>query len=151
MNNFNHSSNFKFYYPFLKDSYFYLQSFNTPSLTLNNINTSSRQNNLNFQGDTLKYGDLSLNFIVDENLLVYKELINGIKYLKDPLNNNGNLNPNLEAKLFITNDNSTKNILEVTFFNILITEIGELTLDTKSEDDILTVNARFVFDEFDIN
>lgn len=63
---------------------FYCQSANIPSINLSVATQSTRWNSIPEPGDEVSYDDLSIRFLVDENLNNYMSIHNWIRYLGHP-------------------------------------------------------------------
>jgi hypothetical protein len=109
-----------------------------------------------FPGDALDFGELTIDFLLDEKMAVYLEIFDWMKRLvTDPYTIAGS---NMREETFSEIDitvaplTSTNNISrKIKYLNCWPTSLSDLTLDTKSDaPDYLTVAASFHFNEFEI-
>jgi len=145
--NFSHTSNFFFSTTLFGEQTTYrLQSVNLPGLSFSHIQTSKSSVLGNLEGDTIIYSPLSMNFIIDENLDTWRELVSTAQKMRNPVDSTGELIEKY-AILEIHDDNSNK-ILTLDFKGVMLESIGDLEFNTTSEDDILTLDVNVVYDYY---
>jgi len=150
--NFTHTSNFLFITNlFGKETTYYIQGVNLPGLNFSHIETSHRGGNLKLQGDTLVFNDLILNFIIDENLTVWKEITEIMLKMRKP--DNGSFTSKEDYKKYsyleIHDDNSNK-ILKLEFIDSRIESIEDLMFSTNNSDEIITCTVYLKYDYYNI-
>jgi len=148
MRSFSHNSNFFFQTNLFneEETSYAIQEVNLPGVSFSHIQTSARSVMGNIQGDTLTFNDLTLNLIIDEDLVVWKEIMNKILEMRNPENE---LGKQIEkySYLEIHDDNSNK-ILKLEFINCMIESIDDLAYNTTSEDEVITCSITIKYDYF---
>lgn len=140
---------------------FFVTDVNIPSLTLGFIETPTPFKILEFPGDRLDYGDLSVTFRVDEDFQNYFEIHNWIRALGFP-ENYGEYKKLADAPvgkkdtiysdatLTIMNSSMIPNI-EVSFQDIFPISIGDINFTTTDSDvNYVTNTATFKYKLFNI-
>lgn len=150
LRNFTHSSNFIFQTNLFteEETGYGVQELSIPGLSFSHIQTSKNAVFGNIQGDTVTYNDLTLNFIMDENLIIWKEIVQKMIKMRDP----NNLTAEQIEKygyLEIHDDNS-KEVLKLEFINCMIESIDDLQYSTISDDEIITCSVTIKYDYYNI-
>lgn len=140
---------------------FFLTDVNIPSINLGFIETPTPFKILEFPGDRLDFGDLSLTFRVDENFANYFEIYNWLialgfpedtgqyKKLKDVTRGNKETIYS-DATLTILNSAMMPNI-EVTFQDLFPIGIGDINFTTSDSDvNYVTNTATFKYKIFTV-
>ena len=132
---------------FSQDMTYYLQKVNLPSLSINNIEKgSSRFGFKNFDGQTIDYGKLDMEFIVDAKLEVWKDLIKLFQSKCAPETGLGITQDQRGSWVKILDGNNNE-ILTVTFSNCMIHELGELEyIFNNSGEENMTVKFSLLYD-----
>lgn len=143
---------------------YFCTSVNVPNINLDVCEQSTRYNKIFTPGDEINYGDLNIEFQVDEDLTNYLELFNWItslghpkqlqdlyQYQIDSINdirnrsiyNHGSVFS--DATLTILNSSGNENY-ELNFIQIFPIRLGQLDFNTKIKDaDYMTCDATFLF------
>ena len=147
--NFTHNSNFVFNTNlFGEETQYNIQEVQLPGLSFAHMQTSTNSTFLNMQGDTLTYNDLTLNFIIDEDLMVWKEIVKSLQTMRDPTSGTGEL---LEKYSYLEiHDDNSKLVLKLEFINCMIEGIDDLAYNTTSQDEIITCSATIKYDYYTI-
>ena len=148
--NFTHSSNFIFVTNLFNDEQtsYSIQEVNLPGLSFSHIASSHRSVNLNLQGDTLNFNDLTLNLIVDEELKVWKEIVNKMTRMRDAYSSNGE---KVEEMSFLEiHDDNSKLVLKLAFSGCMIESIDDLAFTTITEDEIITCSVTLKYDYYQV-
>lgn len=123
-----------------------IQNIMIPGIDMDSPETYTRGSKALIQGDSIEYQELSLTFIIDEEMKVWKELMN---YLFENVNTTEStfmLNP---ADSWITiRDSKGSDILTITYTNSHITNIGSLSYDSTGEDAELVLDVSIRYDYF---
>jgi hypothetical protein len=126
-----------------------IQECNLPGMSFSHISTSKRSSNLNFQGDTITFNDLTVNIIVDEKLNVYKDIISTLLKMREPYSSEGEL---IQKNAWIEiQDDNTNTILKVNFHNCFIESVDDLSYSTNNEDEIITCSCTIRYDYYTIS
>lgn len=150
--NFSHTSNYLFGTNLLGDETVYaIQEVNLPGLSFSHIQASKNSANLFLQGDTLNFNDLTVNIIVDEELTVWKDIVNKMFKMREQYEGTGQLVDleNSMSWLEIQDDNTNK-ILKLEFYNCMIESIDDLSYNSTGEDDVITVSLTLKYDFYKI-
>jgi hypothetical protein len=147
--NFTHNSNFFFGTNlFGEEATYNTQVVNLPGLSFSHINLSRQSSLLNMQGDTITYNDLTVEIIVDEELKVWKDIVGSLLKMRE---GESGLGENLEKSAFLEiHDDNTKKILKLEFENCMIESIDDLSYNTNSDDEIITVSVTIKYDFYRI-
>lgn len=139
---------------------FYCQSANIPDMNLSVATQATRFNAIPQPGDEISYGDLTVRFLVDENLKNYKAIHDWIRALGHPYSDRdfqtlvtGN---DYEEKtysdgiLFILDSNFNKKI-KIVYKDLFPTSLGGLNFDSSyTDNNYFTADVSFKFTIFDI-
>ena len=147
LRNFSHNSNFIFSTNlFGEETTYKLQTINLPGVNFSHTQVSKSAVFGNTQGDTVTYNPLSLSFIVDENLEIYKEFITLVQKMRNPDNTTSE---QIEKYGYLEiQDDNTNTILKVELKNIMLESIADLQYSTNTEDEIITLDVSLVYDYF---
>jgi hypothetical protein len=139
---------------------FFVQSVNLPSLTLQSTTVNTPLVQLSIPGNQLTFGQLTLNFIVDENMQSWYELYDWIIQLGNPvsLNKIGNLNEEPGNNFSITSDgtlfiktNSNNVLWKVNFIDMYPNDLGDITFSATESQEFLTSTATFNYTYYEIS
>lgn len=139
---------------------FYCQSANVPSQNLAVATQATRFNTLPEPGDEVNYDDLTIRFLVDENLTNYRSIHNWIRYLGHPesasdWNTYGDGDSYEEKQysdgvLFILDSNFNKKF-RIYFKDLFPVSLSGLNFDSGYTDtEYFAVDATFKFSIFEI-
>lgn len=139
---------------------FYCQSANVPGLNLATTQQATRMNTIPIPGDEVNFDDLSLRFLVDENLSNYRAIHDWIRGLGHP--SSGNDYNNLligedydektysDGNLFILDSNFNKKFA-VNFKDLFPVTLGALNFDsTYTDTEYFAVDVVFKYTIYDI-
>jgi len=146
--NFTHNSNFTFNTNLFGETTTYaIQGVNLPGISFNHIGSGKSSENLYLQGDTLTFGVLNITLIIDENLVIWKDLINKIFTMREH-----GIGDELEEMswLEVQDDNSNK-ILKVMFYDCKIESVSDLSFTSSNEDEVITLDVSLVYDYYEIS
>ena len=139
---------------------FYCQSANVPGMNLSVATQATRFNAIPQPGDEVSYDDLTIRFLVDENLKNYKSIHDWIRALGHPYNGlefNSLLSGEdydektySDGTLFVL-DSTFKKKIEINFKDLFPTTIGGLNFDAAYTDtEYFAVDASFKYTIYDI-
>lgn len=129
---------------------FFTQRTTIPSISAAPIQHPTPFNPTFETGDRLNYGDLNFNFIVDETMSNYIEVLNWIKGLSFPENFNQydslqKSTESLRSDITIKVLNSHKNpVVQIYYYDCFPTDLSEVNLDT-TQSDIVYPEATVTF------
>jgi hypothetical protein len=142
---------------------FFCQSATVPGISLSVATQSTRFNAIPHPGDEISFEDLSLEFIVDENMSNYITVHNWVRKLGHPYSSEDiqelpgeDLDDKTysDAVLFILDSNFNKKF-KIVFKDIFPTNLGQLKFESTLTDvQYFTVSANFkytIYDIYDIN
>jgi hypothetical protein len=146
--NFTHNSNFFFQTNlFNKDETSYaVQECNLPGLSFSHIQISKRSAFANEQGDTISYNDLNISLIIDEDLVVWKDIITSMQNMRNPVTTEGE--EYMKYGYLIIQDDNTNQIIKLEFIDMIIESIDDMTFNTNSEDEIITCTVTIKYDYY---
>lgn len=152
---------YKFVISRLPNVVYFCQSVAVPGITLQDIKTGTPFVDLNFAGESINFGNLSLIFKVDEDMENYREIFNWIvglgfpekfeqySALKATERDNGGIRS--DASLIITSSTMNEN-LEIYFRDIFPTSLNNLNFDSRLGDvDYITASVTFSIRDFEVN
>ena len=143
---------------------FFCQSANIPGVNLGMAPLQFPSIDVNAPGNKITYNNFMITFTVDEQLQSWEEMYNWFRSFASPngtdernrlaaLQNQGKNPPKpwySDATLTILS-NLNNPIRRINFTNIFPVSLTDLQFDTKmSADDIITSDAAFVYDQFEI-
>ena len=143
---------------------YFCQSVNIPGISFSSTVQTTPFSPINIQGDTLFYEDLTIRFLVDEDLEAYTEIFNWITALSAPKafsqykterdtnkvlrRSTGNLFSS--AELIILNNNMNPN-KEIIFDDVFPTSLSSIEFDSGSTLDTLSATVTFKYTTYSIN
>ena len=143
---------------------YFCQSVNIPGISFSSTVQTTPFSPINIQGDTLFYEDLTIRFLVDEDLEAYTEIFNWITALTAPKafsqykterdtnkvlrRSSGNLFSS--AELIILNNNMNPN-KEIIFDDVFPTSLSSIEFDSGSTLDTLSATVTFKYTTYSIN
>lgn len=136
--NFNHSSNIYFGCElFSRDFIANVQKVNIPGISYNNVELNKSAVKFYKQGCTAVYNTLSVDVLVDENLFVWKEIMDRFQTMTKV--GDGDMEM-MEFNSFIHIFNEQdKSIMKLNFEDCIIQSIGDLNFQSDGNDEELTV------------
>ena len=148
--NFTHNSNFIFQTNlFGEETTYSIQEVALPGMGFSHVEVGKSSVLGNLQGDTINYNDLSIGVIMDEELLIWKEIVGTMQNkMRDPYSGTGDIESKY-GHLEIHDDNS-KLVLKLEFTGIMIESIDDLAYNTNADDEIITVNINLKYDYYTI-
>lgn len=147
--NFSHTSNFVFGTNLFGEATTYaLQSVNLPGMSFSHIQVNKRSVMGNIQGDTPTFNQLSLEFIVDEKLELWIEIVQNFKKMREQQRGIGEKITEY-AWLEIHDDDSNR-ILKLNFTGALFESVDDLLFNTTGEDEVMTLTASMMYDYYEI-
>lgn len=128
---------------------FFLTSVNIPGITLAHPEIGgANSSRIKLSSDTVTFNSLSFEMLVDEDFLIYQELM-GI--IRDNVDVNSGTFKDLCFDFFIELHNNKGNkILKLDFFNCRIESIGDIVLDTQDEATHYLLSMELVYDYYEI-
>lgn len=147
--NFTHNSNFIFGTNlFGEETTYAIQECTLPGVTFSHIDIGRQSVMGHMQGDTLVYNDLSISIIIDEELKTWKEIVQSMQQMRNPVDGNGKIIEKM-GWLEIHDDNTNK-ILKLDFVGMMLESIDDLQYSTNSEDEIITCSIGLKYDYYTI-
>jgi hypothetical protein len=138
---------------------FFCQSANVPSINLSVATQSTRWNAVPHPGDEVSYDDLSIRFLVDEDLKNYISVHKWIRFLGHPESTNDfgmSVGDTYDEKtysdgiLFILDSNFNKKY-QIIFKDLFPVSLGGLNFDsTYTDTEYFAVDALFKYTIYDI-
>lgn len=127
---------------------FNIQNVTLPGITTSNPEMYNKSVKMFNQGDSYEFEEITLTFIADEDMEVWKSIMNNMfKHIELP-SGNFELNP---ADSWITiNSSAGEQILKLYLHNCSINSVGSLSYSTTTDDEVLTFDVTINYDYFDI-
>lgn len=126
------------------------QSVQLPSITLGEAKQDTPLIDLPVPGDKLVYGELSVDFLVDEEIRGWMEIHNWMRSAGYPESTD-------EYEKFVYADavltilsNTSNPIIKVTYYDCYPTSLGEITLNSQTSSETVISNASFRFRSYDV-
>lgn len=121
-----------------------------PSITLGEAQQGTPLIDIPIPGDKLIYGELSCDFIVDEEIRGWMEIHNWMRSAGYP-ESTDEYEKYIYADAVLTILSNVGNpIIKVTFFDCYPTSIGDIALNTATSSDTVVSNASFRFRSYDV-
>lgn len=134
--------------PQFKHVPFFITSISLPEISLDHPEISGGRfsHSIKLAGDTIRYGTLSLEMLVDEDLLIYDELY---KLVINNTNPESNTFGDFSFEFFVEiNDNKGNTSVVFDFFNCRISSLGALELETTDDHTNYRISVDIMFDSF---
>lgn len=148
------NNKFQFTINRLPNLLFFIQSINLPSLTLSTTVTQTPYVQLQKPGGLISFEQLTVNFILDEDLQSWFEIYNWMMNLGNPETMNkigtltrtpGKINSiTSDASLLIKTNANNANI-KITYYDIFPTELSSVQLTSTEGQDFLTSSVIFTY------
>ena len=147
--NFTHNSNFMFQTNLFKEeeTIYAIQECNLPGMSFSHIQLSKSSVFGNMQGDTLTYNDLLISIIIDEELLVWKEIVNNLQKMRNPESTGEQI---MKIGYLIIQDDNTNEVLRLEFTDMMVENIDDLNYSTNTDDEIITCTVTIRYDYYTI-
>ena len=128
---------------------FYLTNISIPGMNFSVPETGSRFGaRINLASDTITYNSLSFDFLIDEDFEIYKTFYD---YIYQSINPEKGTFADTSFDLGVELNNSKSNkIMKFEFYNCRIESIGDIELDTTSDETEIVMNLGLKFDYFKI-
>jgi len=128
---------------------FYLTNISIPGLNFNYPETGGRFGaRINLPADTVSYNSLNFDFLIDEDFEIYKTFY---KYFIESVSAKKGTFADIIFNLWVELNNSKSNkILKFEFYNCRIETIGDIELDTTSDETESVMNLSIKFDYFEL-
>jgi hypothetical protein len=122
-----------------------------PALALEDFESHWKAGKIHIQMGKVNFDPLTINFVVDSQLSNWLTLCNWIFYINNNKDKLGEMPKEsaIDASLIIT-DNFNKEIKRVTFRNVWIQQLGEITLNMREGENTLESSATFLYDRYEI-
>ena len=128
---------------------YFCQRVNIPGITLSNSVLSTPFANIPIEGDVLEFEDLSIGFIVDEDMQNYLELYNWLQSIgfpeKFPQYDNETSSIKSDVNILIHTNKSNPNY-SIVFKDVFPVSLGTITFDTNATAlDPVVIDATFKY------
>ena len=126
---------------------FYLQNINIPGINFSHPEIGGRTGTkIIMNADNVQFGDLSFSVLVDQDFLLYDELMsianNQLNYIS------GQLSPKTFEFWISVTDGKGDDVIKWTFNNVKIESIGDLQYDYSSDETSFLMDVSMKFDTF---
>lgn len=167
--NFQSPLNFEFRINRLTDFNYFIQKINVPSLTLSPAGGAGANpfTRITYPGDHIDFGELSIDFKIDEGMRTWYDIYSWIRGLGFPENYDqykkftdidGKTNPVIGITdplyaegILIINSSQNNPLIKINFVNIYPTSLSDLSFDTRETDVMyVTSTATFKYDYFTV-
>lgn len=138
---------------------FFIQSITIPDVTLGGTMVGTPFVNLPLPGDTLQYTELSLTYIMDEDMQSWREIYDWIYNLGNPESRNkignltqipGRINSVTSDASLLIKSNANNPRLRFTFKDIFPTTLGGVTLSSAEGQEFLTSTISFLYSHYSV-
>lgn len=132
---------------------YFLTGFNIPSLDFSQPEVYNRGARAFLNADSINFGSLNLSLMIDEDFTVYLELMDRLVYSVYDVetgNISGNHSNDMIVWVQLNNLKGNKLPFKIEFYGCKLESMGEVQLNTLSEDEIQTLDVTLKFDYFKI-
>lgn len=127
---------------------FYIQRCGLPGISFSHPEAGGRTSNkFSVVSDTAVFGELSMDILVDENLLVYNELMQTV--MKQTNTQTGNFNQKEFEFWIVLTDSFGKTLIKWNFYGCKIESIGDIDFDYTDESTEYLMSISIKYDKFD--
>lgn len=151
------ATKYTFVIPELPFARYFCQTINLPDVSTSAVEVPTPFSAIKRHGDTLRWSDLSMSVLVDEELRVWEETLEWLKSLTKPTRYEeyGKRRSIKFEKYYdgILTINTNANVpqMYIKFFNVHPTMLGQLIFDTTtSAEQTITVDMSFSYDYFEV-
>lgn len=139
-------------YPALQ---FYAQSYQHPDMNLNPTEVGyPRVSRVAYVGESIEFGTLSMDVLMDENMMSYRELYNWVERCVETEHKNPNSLNHDELQFYyditvtvLTSHNNTNKTFK--YVNCFPTSIGAINFTAQDQGEYITYPVTFRFDYFE--
>lgn len=133
-----------------QDVPFFLTALNIPGFNLSHVQVGGRNSTKMFtSADTVTWNPLSFDMLIDEDFIIYTELMNTIR--KNINVDTGDFS-NFSFDFWIElNNNKGNKVLKIEFKNCRIESIGDIQLDTQDDATENVLNVSMLYDFYNID
>lgn len=126
---------------------FYLTSVNIPGINLSHIKTGARNSSrVTLSADTVTFNTLAFDMLVDEDFVIYKELMDIISENIDF--ETGTYNDVYFDFWIELNNNKGNNIMKFEFHNCRLASLSDIILDTQDDSTEYLLTIEMEYDYF---
>lgn len=133
---------------FTKDVIYQVQQAELPSISVNHQNEATRVGYINLQGAVAEYSPIRLSILVDEDLVVWRELIGIMQKYHVPGTNV--CEPFTGDSWVEIRDNKNNYLFKLELKNTYIKSVSNLTYTTSGDNELLTLDVELVYDYFEV-
>ena len=127
---------------------FYLQTLSVPGVSFSHPELGGRLGSkFHLTADNVTYGSLNLTVIMDEDFLVYNELLDLAKSQMD-FTTGSFTDKTFDFWVAVT-DSSGHDVMKWTFHNTRLSSIADMQYDYTSDETSFTLDIELIFDHFD--
>lgn len=131
-----------------KDALYAVQDTDLPGISVNHINQNTSVGNINLQGDIAEYTPVKVSLIMDEKLLIWKEIIALMQKYHIPGTNQ--CEPVVGDSWLELRDNRNNYLFKIELKNTYIKTVSAMKYSTTSENIYLTLDIEIVYDYFEV-
>jgi hypothetical protein len=122
-----------------------IQNWSIPGIRVEHQNTGTTVGMYVFQGETIEYSQLQLQIIVDEQLSVWKSIVNVFQSYQT-----NNCTP-IEGESFVeVYDSKNKYLFKVVFHNSYLLSVSDLNYVSTDDNEIITVELTIMYSDYSI-
>lgn len=151
------NTNFKFLISNLPTTEFFCTAVTFPTLNVSSVQMWSPQGAVNTPAAGLNYSELSLDFLIDEDMTNYFELVDWIKAVSTPYTGRAQslydelgYDPYSDLSLILL-DNNMNPLKTIVFVNAFPTNLGAIAFDSSVDVPIVQkCNVSFAFDHYQL-
>ena len=138
-NNLTRTSNFKCFMPALGDSIMYCQGVQIPGISINPIESFNNGLRLKLEGDSYILDPVTIDFIIDENYSIVKQIFSIFQDVVHPENGTIGSNLNFECAIEVTNNTGIP-VFSMELHHCALQNVGPITLLANGDDDIIVLS-----------
>lgn len=148
---------YTFVIPDLPFAKYFCQTVNLPDVSTSAVEVPTPFSVTKRHGDTLRWSDLSMSVLVDEDLRVWEETLEWLKSLTKPTTyeeygkRKGIPFSKYYDGILTINTNSNIPLMRIKFYNVHPTSMGQLIFDTtQTAEQTITLDMAFSYDYFEV-
>lgn len=130
------------------DEYYFVQTTDLPGININHQQENTKVGRILLQGDIAEYNPIEISFILDEDLNIWKKIINIIQSYHVPGTNTCNVITGtswLEIR-----DNRNNYLFKIILHNSYIRTVNNIEYSTNKENDNVVLRVTLEYDYFTI-
>lgn len=133
---------------FSSNTSYYIQEWNIPGVVTAHPSEKTRMGQMVINGDMIEYRPLYLKLLIDEDLVIWKDIISVMQSYQKP---GTNTYIPIEGESFVeVYDSKNKYLFKIVFHGSFIESVGELNYMTLDDNEPITLSLTILYDYYTV-